>query len=430
MTSYWTPKHEKWEQFTFKRKLFLNTVASISACTSAVLTSHTFTKDRHAVISSLVVGLIGILAAYVGFLTVHCKLTFNQRPDSITTFAQIFLAPVCTVALTVSAMCGASAGLLAGMVALLVAALGFKEGWKGVDRNYPLTPYAKLTILFFLPFYLIAVVFRSTLIRTAATFMYFRNGLRAFPQNWNNIMVRMDLAQPAEVVPSAGIVSPYLSAAGLRHMSRTRTSNLSKVAFAVFGLVYFATATFYRWSLKSTLWAWWPLVFFSDRIFYRMSADQRENRTRLNLSWAKIPLVLNAFYVIAFLVYLLNFPGLRLVIDAINGTFFKLASAVQQLTSLPPLGLIWWGFLFAVIISLGLCLSAHRMKTLFSDDLIARRVPLLSDDNRREFAVLARRLEIWRKAFWFSLAQTCWFTTLYLVQLKDPGFARLPPWVL
>lgn len=150
------------------------------------------------------------------------------------------------------AAAAAAAAAVAGAVAGAAAAAGAVAG--------PATPVGALLGVW------IGVWFRSIIIKFGSTVRHVAEGAAEFSVNWRALVWAQDFRQPPELLP--GIERyPRLHGFTIRtllsaYKFKTRPERVLNVFFAIVCFpIFFLPAWFYRLSLKSTCWFWWPLVF-------------------------------------------------------------------------------------------------------------------------------------------------------------------------
>ena len=127
------------------------------------------------------------------------------------------------------------------------------------------------TFVFFIP-YMFGVSLRAAIIRTISTLSYPVSGINAIPSNWRRICWQMDMSYPAELLPKAAKINVYFSSRSInfRHSYHLHLWVLNIVLFLTWN--FFALT--WRWSLKATLWIWWPLILLIKKPFSTDSLSQ------------------------------------------------------------------------------------------------------------------------------------------------------------
>ncbi|MFN3077153.1 MAG: hypothetical protein ABT940_09790 [Alphaproteobacteria bacterium] len=112
---------------------------------------------------------------------------------------------------------------------------------------------------------------RSLWVRILATILHLKAGFLALPGNWHHALVVIDFMHPPELVPGLESQVPgfesQAAVLSLRfHVNRVRgkEKTLSKFLSAIAIPIFFAPALFYRLSLKSTFWLYYPLIYLTS----------------------------------------------------------------------------------------------------------------------------------------------------------------------
>ncbi len=104
-----------------------------------------------------------------------------------------------------------------------------------------------------------AVWLRSLLIRVVATVFHPAAGLRHLPANWRETLAVVDFTHPPELLPGAAQVDDTLTVGGLLAKMKTSTGD-NWWEKAILAALWYPPALLWRWSLKATLWLWFPLA--------------------------------------------------------------------------------------------------------------------------------------------------------------------------
>ena len=155
-----------------------------------------------------------------------------------------------------------------------------------------------LPVVIVVPVYCFVILICTIGIRLAATLVHLRPGIEALPRNFRRLTLCTSPAQIPEIVPGiettdSGVRFSYL----MTYWSRTlrdfdEVSNGDRLwrvtvwGFKLYfiypilclsGGILFAPAWFYRLTIKSTAWFWWPLAF--------LGGDLQKARIRGGLKW-------------------------------------------------------------------------------------------------------------------------------------------------
>lgn len=125
-----------------------------------------------------------------------------------------------------------------------------------------------LFIIWLLPFFTVAVWGRSLFIRAAVTLRHPFWGIRSLANNFMETIWCKDLCHYPELLPGAKQVSGIFSVSSLIKVliSERSEKNHTWWTFLLFTAAWYVPALLYRWSLKATLWLWWPLALLLRQI--------------------------------------------------------------------------------------------------------------------------------------------------------------------
>ncbi len=142
-------------------------------------------------------------------------------------------------------------GIVAGAVALMWLGAVAGEGTLAIAILLAGVPW------------IIGIWLRSLAVRVVATLAHPWFGLRSLPGNWRRFLWILDLRQPPELVPELLLWTNTFS------INEIRDILVAPGAFKkLFGLLAFACfflpAILYRWSIKSTVWLYWPLLWLES----------------------------------------------------------------------------------------------------------------------------------------------------------------------
>ncbi|MEO5352804.1 MAG: hypothetical protein H7835_06280 [Magnetococcus sp. XQGC-1] len=188
---------------------------------------------------------IAVAGAMVGSVVIALAVAFSLAMGA----ARIGVAMVAfSWALAVSMV-----GLAAGTLALM---------WMGAVAGE-----GELTVAILLAGvpWIVGIWLRSIGVRLLATLLHPWRGLCAMPDNWRRILWVVDSHHPPELVPGLAAWTRAFSLTEIRSILRSR--GILRKLFGLLAFVcFFLPAIFYRWSLKSTLWFYWPLLYL-ERVF-------------------------------------------------------------------------------------------------------------------------------------------------------------------
>ena len=108
--------------------------------------------------------------------------------------------------------------------------------------------------------WILGVWLRSLGVRLVATLSHPWCGLLALPDNWRRVLWVLDSRHPPELVPGLSRWTRSFSLVEIRGILRAPGMVRKLFGLLAFGC-FFLPAILYRWSLKSTVWLYWPLLF-------------------------------------------------------------------------------------------------------------------------------------------------------------------------
>lgn len=89
-------------------------------------------------------------------------------------------------------------------------------------------------------------------------FYFFFLGFKSLPENWKDTVAIVDLYHLPELLPGAEQVTPLLTVRGLQALQDGSRHNW--LVASTMMLFWYPSALIWRWSLKATLWLWFPLA--------------------------------------------------------------------------------------------------------------------------------------------------------------------------
>lgn len=285
------------------------------------------------------------------------------------------------------------------------------------------------------PIYLTGLVIRVLFIRICATFLYPLKGLRNIPNNWADNFARIDIRVPAALVPDGESVSDQISTSAMRKIMFTR-GNIVIRAIAFFGFVIcFVPSLLYRWSLKGTLWAWWPMAVYLFSIRTEVTDDERLNNVRLIISRANktlLTLISGTALSLLSLTTSFNNPTLANIVGIVPEAYRKLATELKDIAPVSALGLHWWAIMSLVFVPIILWISSSELIVLFKKEIEDRSISKMSFYNRELFHRYGERIQFLWVTFIFCVLEAIWWTCLAKAQLKfgsEFPFTILPEWL-
>jgi hypothetical protein len=192
------------------------------------------------------------LSAIAGAIAIAIALAFAVAGVGVGAFAVA----------GVGAFAGAVAGVgaFAGAVAVAVAVAGaFAVVGADSQHRWIKIPATLILLILFMPAFAAGVWLRGLLIRIFATLLHPIAGLRHLPENWRETIAVIDFSHPPELLPGAIEVNKNLTVRGLLQDVQSITDKDSWMA-VITAVMWYPPAMMWRWSLKATLWLWFPLA--------------------------------------------------------------------------------------------------------------------------------------------------------------------------
>ena len=210
------------------------------------------------------------------------------------------------------------------------------------DSNY------NLLLCVFLIIFMLAIPFMAfsysyfalaTFIRIYATIKYWPVGAKHILHNWHTIGLSLDLITPPELLPEISRKSELKQFSSSRFIEKFKESNrVQKILVFIVGFVMLTPSYFYRLSLKSTFWFYWPLLLAS-----KTGIDNRSDKSVFEInSWpninAKIWSIASTIVLLNMFLLHLNIvptgaPGVWQLPNGLGNLFFK-SLVLQTITAL------------------------------------------------------------------------------------------------
>ena len=150
----------------------------------------------------------------------------------------------------------------------------------------------------------------SLFARIIATMRHLVPGVRALPRNFRRLVFCTSPRQEPELMPGLG--EQFGLSAAVRSFHRYRAGNILERVVAFVGvptviLILLLPGWFYRVTLKSTSWFWWPLAFLGSDLRHAHNPAEFRRRTLSSL-WAKATIAATLLTLVGFLItnFLLN----------------------------------------------------------------------------------------------------------------------------
>ncbi|WP_033193938.1 hypothetical protein [Methylomonas sp. MK1] len=266
---------------------------------------------------------------------------------------------------------------------------------------------------------------RSLLIRIMASLRYCRSGLANLPNNWQQLLWVVDVKHEPELLPGLNQIDKQLSLSELLR-------NDDKYFAYPLVVIFYLPALLWRWSLKSTLWMWWPVALLLRQPLAKLSPELLRDHAASRVCGVGQALVYCAG-LIALWLLVNQWPNLQQWLAVLPEPWSKIGGDMLTKQAPPPIG-IRYGLL-CLVSGLGL------MTAWQSDRLKAIHKSVLEDDSKftelnagrqNLFATRTRHLEHWHTATVVSLIALGYAVVMWKgQQLYPQEIARyLHPWLL
>jgi hypothetical protein len=185
---------------------------------------------------------------------------------------------------------------------------------------------------------------RGLCIRTRATLKLLIKGLSQMPHNLHEILWVVDLSHLPELLPDAKKIHPEYSVGGLfdsvkRHITKDKDDKAITITGVILmGIIWYFLTLFWRWSLKATLWLWWPIAFAFRQPFDGKTEESIKKTTTLRVYGLSKWLVVLAMAVMAWIV-LSYFPQQQLLVSLLPEEAQILWKQFNQTVPVPEVGL-------------------------------------------------------------------------------------------
>ena len=215
----------------------------------------------------------------------------------------------------------------------------------------------------------LAVWLHSLWIRTIAKLQHPMQGLHQLPINLRDVLWKIDFTQAPELLPKAKQVDKFFSVNGLIATGKGDNSIVS-ISFIFMAVSWYIPALLWRWSLKATLWLWWPIAFILRSPFEGKTLANMRDITAWRVNGLSKWLVVLPVAVMAWLL-LANFPQLEIPEGLLQGQAKTLFEQIKNLT-VPDMGLRQ--------VMLWLCCSIMLVIWYFSQRLATIHKGILEDE--------------------------------------------------
>lgn len=289
-----------------------------------------------------------------------------------------------------------------------------------------------LLLIMITPFFALGIWLRSLCIRFFATLCYPIEGIKSLGKNWYSNLWVVDLLHPPELMPDAAKVDETFTIKGLLKRLDINKKGIYFSSLVII-LIWYPPALMWRWSLKATLWLWWPLALllkppFKNKVLAEIDeiADIVSLRIARNKWLAFVALLVSSWLVLSY------FPHFKDWVDTLGDTISKPLTKLLEITP-PPFGLRQ--------LALWLCCIASGVLWLYATKVQLWHTQILAEaDNLQDFPKarlekFIQRAKILERIYTFVVVSFIilgYSIILYLAQTHYPEYAKhfIPVWLV
>jgi hypothetical protein len=283
-------------------------------------------------------------------------------------------------------------------------------------------------IFFFVLLFSLGAWLRILIIRIVATVLFLTHGLRQLSCNWKEILWVIDITHPPELLPDAGKVDDIFTVRGLL---KKRASTAERLITNILITCWYPPAMMWRWSLKATLWLWFPLALLLRPPFEGKSLEQVRDIAAIRVvasKWLGFVALLGILLLTASYI-----PGVQAWVDTLGDSISKPFTKLAEF-HLPPPGLRQWalwlccGLAGLEWLSLVLLQARHR-KLLEEEDSIYGGIPEI---RLQTFLQRARKVQWLHTALVVSFILFGYTIVLHLINTWYPAELTqfIPAWLI
>lgn len=281
-------------------------------------------------------------------------------------------------------------------------------------------------------FVALAIWLRGLLIRIISTLRHPVAGLRNISTNWRETLLVLDMWHLPELLPGSAQIDSQLSVHGLLDSIQSVKDNQVLVR-VIFIVCWYIPAVMWRWSLKATLWLWFPLALLLRSPFEGKSLGEVRDIAAIRINGLGKWLPLLAVIVMLWLSSGYFSPeDIKSWAELGGDTISKLLDKLLTIAPPPP-GLRHWALWLASGLSIIMWWLSDRLqimhkKVLEEEDALDG----LTKERRDLFLQRAHRLERWHTARVVSFILLGYSFALYLANEWYPlELGRfVPAWLI
>jgi hypothetical protein len=309
-------------------------------------------------------------------------------------FSNLLRSPTWTEACVFISSLWAVAGLLAGFLARFSEMLRTDDA---IDRVRLLFCVSGEITIWQTVGTAIGLILSGIIIRLYSTLKNLSSGFNALPNNWRDNLFVIDFLHPPEIHPRIGRISKTLTTTYQFGLLRDPNVFWLQKSTILLSLPARYLALMYRWSLKSTLWLWWPLIMLMTPNFQHLTEEQLRVRTSVTVrsSVARVKLTI-ALAVIVWLAHV-QFPLIASSLKSVPGVS-SLVNFMDSFTQ-PQIGIRWFMLMTVCLITIYMWFLGSKLAAAYEDALKAPdKHKALDGEARKIFQIRARLIERIRSA--------------------------------
>lgn len=256
-------------------------------------------------------------------------------------------------------------------------------------------------------------------------------GLFNFPKNWHEQFFIIDFTYLQELIPDAKNVSNELDLKYIFKGAFSAKGFYRKLNAVLIFIFWYPSILLWRWSLKATLWLWWPLALLLRPPFEGKNLEAVRDIAAIRVTvskWLGFAALLGLLLLIASYV-----PSFQTWVDTLGDSVSKPFAKLAEL-QLPPPGLRQWALWLCCGLAglewlMLLALQAQHKKLLEEEDSIYGNIP---EARLQTFLHRARRVQRLHTALIVSVILLGYSVVLHLANHYYPAELAqfIPTWLM
>jgi hypothetical protein len=336
---------------------------------------------------------------------------------------ELFFRSLILAYLSVSIMPGIGAATGAILAFLMLNSLNIKVGVEGVLVGLTIGSFSSFQLKIWL---------ESVFIRIYSSVRHVLSGFRQIPFNWHKNLLSVDVLHTPELLPGSGQISQILSVNGLIELIYESKGKAEKFMLINTIIIWYIPSLLWRWSLKATLWLWFPLALLLRSPFEGKSLGEVRDIAAIRINGLGKWLPLLAVVVMLWLSSGYFSPqDIQSWAELGGDTISKLLDKLLAIAPPPP-GLRHWALWLACGLSIIMWWLSDRLQIMHKKVLEEDALDGLTKERRNLFLQRAHRLERWHTARVVSFILLGYSFALYLANEWYPlELGRfVPAWLL